>query len=311
MYQKFIDFNIYNVERKKVSDNIKRVIATSKETGKVEYDRYVVAYHTKYFETDRTFETLERAIEYRDICQRELDKQRFNNRIKSDYQKEILEYPETLLEQLGIVPQEYSNYYDEVLPNFEENWQVLVSKANMRDRELLVLTNYYKHQETLERIGKSLNITRERVRQLLIKATRKAKHYRDFLIEGKEKFVLINAKERNRIYGQVKNEMTKDIAISVVKETCNLDEISEIYKYVEEHLPVDEKTKTITIEDLDFSVRTYNCLKRARIDNLSELIDLEEEQVYKIRNLGKKSLKEIKRKLKEYGVDFKGNNKLC
>jgi DNA-directed RNA polymerase subunit alpha len=56
------------------------------------------------------------------------------------------------------------------------------------------------------------------------------------------------------------------------------------------------------IEDLDLSVRSYNCLKRAGINTVDELTQKSEEDMMKVRNLGKKSLKEVKQKLDELGL---------
>lgn len=56
------------------------------------------------------------------------------------------------------------------------------------------------------------------------------------------------------------------------------------------------------IEDLDLSVRSYNCLKRAGINNVEELVQRNEEEMIKVRNLGKKSLEEVKQKLAELGL---------
>ena len=56
------------------------------------------------------------------------------------------------------------------------------------------------------------------------------------------------------------------------------------------------------IEDLDLSVRSYNCLKRAGINTVNELTKKSEEDMMKVRNLGKKSLKEVKQKLDELGL---------
>ncbi|MBI9008934.1 MAG: DNA-directed RNA polymerase subunit alpha [Tenericutes bacterium] len=63
----------------------------------------------------------------------------------------------------------------------------------------------------------------------------------------------------------------------------------------------EEKNRNLEkpIEDLDLSVRSYNCLKRAGIHTLGELIEKSEEDMMKVRNLGKKSLKEVKQKLEE------------
>ncbi len=66
----------------------------------------------------------------------------------------------------------------------------------------------------------------------------------------------------------------------------------------------DPKVKALetTIEDLDFSVRAYNCLKRAGIHTLQDLVNKSETDMMKIRNLGKKSLKEVLDKVKELGL---------
>ncbi len=62
------------------------------------------------------------------------------------------------------------------------------------------------------------------------------------------------------------------------------------------------------IDDLDFSVRAYNCLKRANILTLRDLVDKSENEMMKIRNLGKKSLKEVMDKVKDMGLSFRDEN---
>ncbi len=66
----------------------------------------------------------------------------------------------------------------------------------------------------------------------------------------------------------------------------------------------DPKVKALetSIEDLDFSVRAYNCLKRAGIHTLQDLVNKSENDMMKIRNLGKKSLKEVLDKIRELGL---------
>jgi len=66
----------------------------------------------------------------------------------------------------------------------------------------------------------------------------------------------------------------------------------------------DPKVKALetTIEDLDFSVRAYNCLKRAGIHTLQDLVNKSENDMMKIRNLGKKSLKEVLDKVRDLGL---------
>ncbi len=60
----------------------------------------------------------------------------------------------------------------------------------------------------------------------------------------------------------------------------------------------------MAIEDLDFSVRTYNCLKRAGINSVNDLVAKSEEDMMKVRNLGKKSLEEVIQKLEEMGLSL-------
>ena len=69
----------------------------------------------------------------------------------------------------------------------------------------------------------------------------------------------------------------------------------------------DSKSKELEtpIEDLDFSVRTYNCLKRANIKTLKDLVNKKQSDFMKIRNLGKKSLKEVLDKIKEMNLSLR------
>ena len=73
----------------------------------------------------------------------------------------------------------------------------------------------------------------------------------------------------------------------------------------EEEQVEENKYENFTIEELDLSVRSYNCLKRAGIQTILELTDRTDEDMMKVKNLGKKSLKEIKEKLTAYNLSFK------
>lgn len=66
-----------------------------------------------------------------------------------------------------------------------------------------------------------------------------------------------------------------------------------------------EKALEITIEELELSVRSFNCLKRAAINTVEELTHRSEEDMMKVRNLGKKSLDEVKHKLEELGLSLR------
>ena len=72
----------------------------------------------------------------------------------------------------------------------------------------------------------------------------------------------------------------------------------------------DPKVKALetTIEELDFSVRAYNCLKRANIHTLQDLVNMSENDMMKIRNLGKKSLKEVLDKVRDLGLVLRNDD---
>lgn len=69
-----------------------------------------------------------------------------------------------------------------------------------------------------------------------------------------------------------------------------------------------EKVQVMTIEELDLSVRAYNCLKRANINTVYDLVQRNEEDMMKVRNLGKKSLEEVEQKLAALGLHLRQND---
>ncbi len=74
---------------------------------------------------------------------------------------------------------------------------------------------------------------------------------------------------------------------------------------VERQETIKEKVLEMTIEELDLSVRSFNCLKRAGIDNVEDLINRTEEDMIKVKNLGKKSLEEVIAKLASLGLELR------
>ena len=99
--------------------------------------------------------------------------------------------------------------------------------------------------------------------------------------------------------------LASKILIEHLNIVADLNQISDITGIIAEK-KVDTITKTLEtpIEEIEFSVRAYNCLKRAGINTMQDLIDRKEVEVTKIRNLGKKSLKEVIDKVKEMGLKF-------
>ncbi|ATW27139.1 DNA-directed RNA polymerase subunit alpha [Candidatus Formimonas warabiya] len=83
------------------------------------------------------------------------------------------------------------------------------------------------------------------------------------------------------------------------------ESISDEITMVEKEEEKKDKLLELTIEELDLSVRSYNCLKRAGINTAQELIQRTEEDMMKVRNLGRKSLEEVQEKLKELGLSLR------
>jgi DNA-directed RNA polymerase subunit alpha len=91
-----------------------------------------------------------------------------------------------------------------------------------------------------------------------------------------------------------------DIVAGINEDVLSMDECSK-----ENSTEAPNKGQQMMIEDLDLSVRSYNCLKRAGIQTVEELTQKTEDEMMRVRNLGKKSLKEVKDKLIELGLGFK------
>ena len=107
--------------------------------------------------------------------------------------------------------------------------------------------------------------------------------------------------------------MTPDDALSLAAKVMNehlalFIDLSEATKNTEVMIEKEESKKEkvleTTIEELDLSVRSYNCLKRAGIINVEDLTNKTEEEMMKVRNLGRKSLEEVTNKLRSLGLDF-------
>ena len=111
--------------------------------------------------------------------------------------------------------------------------------------------------------------------------------------------------------GSIKPDEATSMAAKILSEHLML-----FINLTENVVPVDfnepednkmEKVQEMTIEDLDLSVRAYNCLKRANINTVAELIQRNEEDMMKVRNLGKKSLEEVEQKLAALGLGLRRN----
>lgn len=259
------------------------------------YDSYRIQYANNSLNLIKRFKTLEDAQNYKCLCEQYSHKQRF---VKEDMKhgnalgNDLLDYPENILNDMGVLPESYENYYTEIIPSFDKNFETVCERIRLSEREIEIINGFYKNQILLSDLGKNLNITRERVRQIKDKTIAKLSHkgvIKTFLVSS-DKYALISMEEREEMKKELLAKMTYELALEIVN---NHNE--ELFT----------NSKDMDITELDLSVRSYNCLKRAGIDCVSKLCNMNYEKVLKIRNLGKKSLKEIKEKLAELGLSFK------
>lgn len=110
--------------------------------------------------------------------------------------------------------------------------------------------------------------------------------------------------------GTIKPDEAASLSGKIMSEHLNLfinmtDSIGGVEIMVEKEEDKKEKVLEMTIEELDLSVRSYNCLKRAGINTVEELAEKSEDDMMKVRNLGKKSMEEVKHKLNELGLGLR------
>jgi DNA-directed RNA polymerase subunit alpha len=103
------------------------------------------------------------------------------------------------------------------------------------------------------------------------------------------------------------------LGAKILTEHLNLfigltEHVGDVEIMVEKEEDKKEKVLEMTVEELDLSVRSYNCLKRAAINTVEELTQKTEDDMMKVRNLGKKSLEEVQRKLAELGLGLKNSD---
>ena len=142
----------------------------------------------------------------------------------------------------------------------------------LTERERRVLDFRYKDGLTFEKIGKRECVTRERIRQIHAKSLRKLRR-------------------PDRL-----NYLKHGVAGVIARQTENAREAALA------SLPKQDKPEDIPLEELDLSVRSYNCLKRAGMDTLRNVSEMTYDELCHVRNLGKRSIDEICAALTKHGL---------
>ena len=165
----------------------------------------------------------------------------------------------------------------------------------LSDRELRCIECKYRYGMTLEETGHKFAVTKERVRQILARAERKLKN---------KLHTCYRVPKEN--YTRVKDELknTKDMYDKLLDYVMNAKDLTEdeVTQFLERRAVPAKDDRDIS--ELELSVRSYNCLKRAGLTTVKDIIYVDEnsdasEWIFKVRNLGRKSLNEIKEKLEE------------
>ena len=146
----------------------------------------------------------------------------------------------------------------------------------LTERERRVLDFRYQEGLTFEEIGKRFCVTRERIRQIHAKSLRKLRRpdRLNYL-----KYGVLGVIRR-------KSESAREAALASLPK-------------------LDIKPEDITLEELELSVRSYNCLKRAGMNTLRDVAEMTFDELCNVRNLGKRSIDEICAALTNYGIRLK------
>ena len=224
-------------------------------------------------------------------------------------------YPMNIMTQIG-----YNSIRDDIAEaEFIENFEALINNWNAKDdtqtypRMAKVIVLRYKFFNTLDAVAKELGVTRERIRQIENKALRimcYPRYNEMLLISNRVKAIQEAVREQQHELELTLNDLKLEIAkarakIAKIQSLFEYEEIKEKFKELELEEEFRRSKFEIAVEELELSVRSYNCVRRAGIRTVYDLIQKSEEDMMKVRNLGRKSLKEIREKLHSMGLGFK------
>lgn len=169
----------------------------------------------------------------------------------------------------------------------------------LTEREKAIIISRFKDKKTLQAIGESTGVSGERIRQIEAKALRKLGHptrtwyLKTITINEHNKALetIMNLEAENHRIINKYNKLVEDIKTGKAISKLSNEEVTNIYN--------------MKIEELGLSVRAYNCLYRAGIKGLGNLLELKVEELTKIRNLGAKTADEIIYTVESCGYKFK------
>lgn len=249
----------------------------------------------------QSFSSLEDALAYRSL----IDNQRkIRNFEKVESISTGNEYPENICMDLKITIDNYPDLYDDIVESFDKRFNELNVYTN---REMTIFNLRYKNYYTLGQIANEIGISTERVRQILAKAVRKLMKPNVFnrLVEHETKLEMLNAEETSRIRSELKKEMSLEVAMDIVAEKFGFESKEALEECLNNGGRFGNDKLDMTIDELDLTVRSYNCLKRRGVNTVGELVEYTLEDLMGFRNMGRKSIREVVEKVHNLGLSFK------
>ena len=200
--------------------------------------------------------------------------------------------------------------YTNIPPNIEEVIDYLLSEDNqfLTEREIKVLLGLYRDGGNLQTVGKRYGVTRERIRQISEKGIRKLRNPKALRIF---EYGIVSIEAMDRIRHQ---RMASAIAEAELNDYSRIEydiknadpqRLHELRNLIDERYnSLSNGYRNVDIYDLELSIRATNVLKRNGINTLCDLSKLNKGQLFKMRNMGRKTMDEILEKLRDYGIEL-------
>ena len=223
--------------------------------------------------------------------------------IKSDDIKDELacEWPRNLIFAIdGYLPEEIIT--NETLETLEPRIDYVL-RFLLTENEKIVIYKRFKHHESLTTVAEEMDLTKERIRQIECKALRKLRNpSRRCKI-----FIGVNYDDRiNELRDKVESK-EKELAEKLALLRGKIDKINAVLQEVGFKIKVDSPEDHASIELLNLSKRSHNCLKRHGVNTIKELTLMTKEELSNVRNLGNKGVEEIIDKLEKLGYGLKAD----
>ena len=201
-------------------------------------------------------------------------------------------------------------------PSVDEDVKLALNDSYITSRERTIIFMRYAEQMTLEQVAAHFHVTRDRIRQIEAKALRKLRnprrsHQMRYGKAVREKMDELQYVKNAGVVSEKVKELDEKIdnAIAVNNQRLMLtlrDELNDILKSNGFNpTPEEAGVYGMNIENLELSVRSYNCLRRRNVKTVGDLCNMTSTDLMCVRNLGRRSYAEVVDKLHSLGVDLK------